>query len=169
MLTILGVLVGGFIAICSTFVYDNYKEFKTKKRIALAINHEINSIHKLAKDNKWTEFLEGDPGIIENVKLPISYNYFTVYESNAGLISLLDSDLAENIIDLYNKTKSLLEEIKQWNNLVELRSKNRIDLETIKNIRVLMSKKYADFKTKSETINSLVNIQLNKKFIYVFN
>jgi len=70
---------------------------------------------------------------------PISENYFTVFESNAGLIGKIkNDDLRETIVETYTQVKGMIDSFKMNNYFILEVRKFGVDSEAAKGVRRLM-------------------------------
>lgn len=107
------------VAVVLTFLFNNYKDWK------IDIKHKLNLLNSLLSEAKAIKSLievrrrEYKLQNINDVNaytfdyFPISYNYFTVYESSASKIAILEkSELINYIICSYADIKGLFENLK---------------------------------------------------------
>lgn len=152
----------GFVPL---IVFERYKEFTIRKRIALAISSEIDTLFNLAQRTRITEFINRPFQRDAFYNVQVNFNYFTIYENNAHLISLLGERLTKQLIEFYSYTKQILDHLNLYQEILrrpdtdsELRDileRMRINLETVNNLR-------------TEINIQIENIQ-REKFLYVFN
>ena len=115
--TLMGVIIGGMIALSVNIVFDHYRRTVERRRYAAALSHEIrrisekleqraSSLESVKKDydEEKIGFPYGDPD-----EVPIDENDFLVHRSTVGLIGRLDYTLAKKVLDFYDKVKDL-----QW-------------------------------------------------------
>ncbi len=161
LFSLIGVVVGAILGLASTMGYDRYKEHRTRKRLARAISEEIKSLLQLAVEKRWEKFILGNPEEIEGVELTATYNYFTVYESHADLVSLFDQELVGRIVRFYNGVKSLLEDVKLYSEGVK-------DYGADDEYRRAIKSQYERLKEEARSIVELTERESDKRFMWFF-
>lgn len=154
-------IVGVAAGFLPLFFMENYKDHRTRRRIALAINQEIESIFKLVEAKGWLPFLKGEQTEIGECPPPVTFNYFQVYESNLHLITLLQSKLSENMIHFYNRAKGLLEDMKIYDDTF----KQNGDENKLENRKKWIVNEYSSLEVLKEEIAKGVEFEDKKVFI----
>ena len=116
---IVSALFTSIVAAVATYWFNECsakKRLKEKKiGILRAILTEVNALRGLIVARK-RDFIIPDKSDILNYNfmyLPISYNYFTVYESRSAELGIIDNnELIDRVIRTYIETKGLFENIK---------------------------------------------------------
>lgn len=111
--------ISSLVAVVITFLLNWYKDYRyrqRKKKIYIqSLLGEIRAVLLMIGVRK-KEFVLQNPGEIDNyefVYFPISYNYFSVYESSVSNIGILENEqLINDIICSYADTKGLFENLK---------------------------------------------------------
>lgn len=173
---LISALLGFIFGFVPLIVLENHKEHRTRRRIALAIHREINSLYELAKEKGWLLLLKAEKVKVDEADSisflpPIAFDYFRVYESNLNSIALLEPMLMENIINFYNKLKSLLEDVKLQEEKVKERAKCEDPkireelLEDLNRRQKLLKDQTCSIENLKDEITEAVKIEDKKCFI----
>jgi len=146
-----GFVAGALVAVLSSIAHDIYKDVQTRKRLKLAIRQEIKSILELIKEERWNKFVDSTDE--QQLDIRFNYNYFTIYEQNASLLSLLDPELMENIIMFYNRAKSFLDDVQLYH---EFLRKPDYDKKYLKKLRRTLKNQFEILKNNAEEIYQAV-------------
>lgn len=146
-----GFVAGALVAVLSSIAHDIYKDVQTRKRLKLAIRQEIKSILELIKEERWNKFVDSTDE--QQLDIRFNYNYFTIYEQNASLFSLLDPELMENIIMFYNRAKSFLDDVQLYH---EFLRKPDYDKKYLKKLRRTLKNQFEILKNNAEEIYQAV-------------
>jgi hypothetical protein len=118
LMTLLGVIVGGFVATAGTSWLNRCERKAMRKSIALAFYGEIDAIIAIVKRRNYLESISGLVQFSRTTNKPvfmvlqIEQQYFEVYQNNVSRIGTLESPLNRLIPKFYTFGKSILEEIK---------------------------------------------------------
>lgn len=157
---------GVVIGISLTIIYDYYKDFKIKRRVASAIRSEINTLIDLAKSSGIVDFEKRPFQKDEHFGLQVNFNYFIVFESNANLISLLDRVLAKQLIEFYSYAKQILDLLKLYE---EFSKKPNVDIyKELEDIHNRIEKNYKIITNLQDKINVQIEKIEKERFLCFF-
>jgi len=123
-LPLIGVLVGGIIAIIGGFISNLWFEWRRDRRLrkslALAFQGEITALLEIATKRRYIDGLKDMLQYIENSGEPTIYHfrarreYFSVYKANVGKIGMLRPPLPNLVDRFYTQANAILEDIEQY-------------------------------------------------------
>ena len=116
MADIFSVILGGALAIGGGFVTQLWQHHRDRRALALALAGEIHAIVDIIERRKYTEAITALISQISiknepmTMHVPVTQNYFVVYESNAAKIGLLPSNAARDVAVFYTIAKGVIED-----------------------------------------------------------
>jgi hypothetical protein len=123
-LPLIGVLVGGAIAIIGGLISNLWVEWRRDRRLrkslALAFQGEITALLEIVAKRGYIDGLKEMLRNIENSGEPIIYHfrarreYFSVYKANVSAIGMLRPPLPNLVARFYTQANSILEDIEQF-------------------------------------------------------
>jgi hypothetical protein len=123
-LPLIGVLIGGIIAIIGGFISNLWFEWRRdrqlRKSLALAFQGEIIALLEIVTKRRYIDGLKDMLQYIEKSDEPAIYHftarreYFSVYKANVGKIGMLCPPLSNLVARFYTQANAILEDIEQY-------------------------------------------------------
>ena len=116
LVNVVPVLVGGAIALLDGHLGVWLEHRRSRKSLARAIAGEVESILLIIEKRQYLSRLEQMIALQTEIRQPlpfhfsVKYNYFEVFQANAGKIGDLPSWVAGKVVSFYTIAKALLEE-----------------------------------------------------------
>ena len=123
LIAFFGAVTGGLIAILGSFALDSHQREKERNSFRAAISVEIASIAEFVRRREYAMHLSGFAqkvlvtqfGESRIFRLPVTQSYFSVYESNAGLLGGLAAKEIVAIVSFYQQARSILDSVLDQN------------------------------------------------------
>lgn len=114
------------------FLKSKYERWRDRKRLSASLLAELESIelrYLSATNGGITADIikPNEHGEYTLFSLPISQNYFTVYEETANKIDLFSADNAASIVGFYTTAKGFIDTLRAWDEKVH--NYLKVDLE----------------------------------------
>ena len=114
--TILGVILGGILAISGGFLEKIYERRKERESLRAALRAEIQAILAIVERRDYiarlSNFIEAIKGGSTNVfEIRIGRDYDIVFRSNCGKLGLLPSETAVRTVGFYYLVSSVVEDL----------------------------------------------------------
>lgn len=124
ILALIGVVIGAVFTGGIQFLREEYRYFKERKSLAASISAEIISLIRLIRKRRihqdlvnWINLLKKENQLSKYTKkgtysVSITFNYFLIFDSNAGRLGMLGEELAGEITILYTLCKGVAEDLR---------------------------------------------------------
>ncbi len=162
--TVIGFILGAIVSFVSTVCYDYYKQYKTRRNLAVVISQEIQSIVEFLREKKVHDFLSNDKATV--ITFTTNYNYFTVYESNSNSIALFGQEVSQEIFRFYNRIKALFEDLKVYSDRIVETGSTKFT--TTPEIKQFMKKQYQEILEQENKVIELLKKENEKKLFGLF-
>lgn len=123
-LPIIGVVVGGILAIVGGFASNLFIEWRRdaseSKKLAYAFKGELQALSGIAKRRGYVKYIKEIIKFIEKTNQPVFVDihvrreYFNVFNSNVNKIGYLKNPLPEMIARFYVQANSILEDLQSY-------------------------------------------------------
>ncbi|MGD9520038.1 MAG: hypothetical protein AB7W28_11060 [Armatimonadota bacterium] len=123
-LPLIGVVVGGVLAIAGGFASNVWLEYSRERKrryaLALAFQGEVRALLEIIEKRKYLEGLRAAKAQTETTSKTQSYHfrarrkYFSVFEANVGQIGILKPPLSELVARFYTQANSVLEDMERF-------------------------------------------------------
>jgi len=126
MSALLGTIVGGLIAFCSsvgaTYILDNRKKTLEARSIAVVISGEIGMVCKLIKKRQYQQHIQSHIANLKRDSSTASFSahvrrsYSKAYDANIQKLGVLEYGLAGEIVEFYGLLNAAIEDIEGVSN-----------------------------------------------------
>jgi hypothetical protein len=121
---LIGVVVGGFLAIIGGFAsnlfIEHRKDAAISKQLALAFKGELLALANIADKRGYVKHIKSMIEVMKETQEPIYAHihirreYFNVFNNNVSKLGILKSPLPEKIAKFYVQANSILEDIQSY-------------------------------------------------------
>jgi hypothetical protein len=119
MTEVIAALAGVIVGAVASELTEHLRIRRSKKALAAALNAEVSALHDRYMEIIGTEIENlGDAHYIQG-SLTIGEGYFTVFESGASLLGLLDPKDAHRIVSFYMRARGHLDSLRTYKELYE--------------------------------------------------
>jgi hypothetical protein len=113
---VIGAVIGGVGSFCGSYCLENSKFKREKRNVALAFAGEIAALRRIVELRHYVQGIENTLQHIRQTRepfylfLPITREYFNVYNQNVSRIGVLDDPLPRLIAVFYTQGNAILED-----------------------------------------------------------
>ena len=117
MAELVSVIVGGVLALAGGVIVKFWEDRRGRRALAYAFVGEINAIVVMVEQRGYEKYLADLQKAVHatneplNPHVPVTQNYFVIYEANADKVGLLPRDAARDIALFYTQAKGLMEDV----------------------------------------------------------
>ena len=117
MADILSVVIGGALAIAGGLAPRLWESRRQRRALAHALAGEVSAIIDIVERRRYQEGVRELIRAVETshqplfLRVPITQNYFVVYEANSVNVGLLPRKTARDVASFYTHAKALIEDV----------------------------------------------------------